>query len=29
MWKKYLLRLKGIKETNISILKGLCVGLKK
>ena len=29
MWKIYLLRLKGIKETNISILKGLCAGLKK
>jgi hypothetical protein len=29
MWKIYLLRLKGIKENNISILKGLCAGLKK
>ena len=29
MWKIYLLRLKGIKEGNISILKGLCAGLKK
>jgi len=29
MWKIYLLRLKGIKESNISILKGLCAALKK
>jgi hypothetical protein len=29
MWKIYLQRLKGIKESNISILKGLCAGLKK